>query len=377
MILRRPGLAFAVAVTLAALMVGTAGCTGSGAKGSKAGAATAPIVLHLATVESTAPYIPDVQRFASEVAKITNGSIIIQIDLGGAGDYAPSTEQTLTAMVKDGRTDLGLVPPRVFDTVGIHGFEALQTPFLIDSPELAGAITTGDVATSLLTGLSDDGLVGLGLWYDSLRRPLAIQGALTAAAQIDGLTVRVAISGVGWDMFKAFGAVPDLATSHTISTSGDPYPLVETDLELAQMDFPEGSVTANMVFYPKYNALLANPDAFGHLTKTQQDALRQAARDTAKAAVATTTDDEALAQTFCEGGGHLLIAPPEEVAKLQKAAAPVIDRLRADDTARTVIGQIESLKGTVAAPPYHLAPACAPPTGDGAKLPTTPPPPSG
>ena len=104
---------------------------------------------------------------------LTEGSVTVTLQLEADAPWSPQSEQRVTAMVKDGTTDLAMVPPRVFDTIGIHGFEALQTPMLIDSAELAGAITTGDIGSGMLADLPDQGLVGLGLVYDGLRRPLA------------------------------------------------------------------------------------------------------------------------------------------------------------------------------------------------------------
>ena len=375
--LSRRGLApRAAAVTLsAALLLAAGGCSASG---TKAGPNRPPVTLRLATVENAgAEYIDAVRGFAAEVARLTGGSVTIQLNLEADFPWTAHSEQVVTDMVRNGRTDLALVPPRVFDTVGIHGFEALQTPMLIDSPELAGAITTGSIAADLLAGLSGDGLIGLGLFYDGLRRPLAVHGAVTTAGQFDTLLIRVPISGVAFEMFRALGAVPDGGTSHAVATTGARYPAAETQLEIADSDFPAGStITANMVFYPKFNALLANPGAFNRLTRAQQDALRQAASATAAGAVDTTADDEARAETFCEGGGHVVLAAESEIEKMQATFEPVVDRLLADPASGPLIREIETLKVAVATPGYRLPPACAPRSGDGAKLPTTPPPPS-
>ncbi len=115
--------------------------------------------------------------------------------------------------------------------------------------------------------------------------------------------------------------------------------------------------------------------AFARLSDEQQEALRRAAVDTASAAVATTADDEAMAESFCEGGRRAVMATRSELAAMRARVAPVVARLRGDSATGKVIAAIEHLAGTLTIPPYRLPPACAPRTGDGAKLPTTPPPP--
>ena len=216
----RSGPTRAAAVGVAVLMVSvvSAGCT---ATGTKAGPKPPAVTLRLATVENAgAEYIDDARRFADEVGVLTQGSVTVTLVLEADAPWSPQSEQRVTAMAKEGTTELAMVPPRVFDTIGIHGFEALQTPMLVDSAELAGAISTGDIGARMLAELSDQELVGLALVYDGLRRPLAPHGALTAADQFDGLLIRVSVSELTVDMFRALGAVPDSGASHRTATSG-------------------------------------------------------------------------------------------------------------------------------------------------------------
>ena len=219
--------------------------------GSKAGPAQPAKVLHLATAENRGvPYAKDVEYFADRVDALTEGAVRVEVDYEVI-PWTPSSEQTITAMVQDGETELAFVPPRVFDTLGVTGLEALQTPLLIDSPELAGAVATSDIGANMLTGLTKDGLVGLGLVYEGLRRPLALNGSVTRATDFEGLTVRVPVSDLSDRIFRSLGAVPDHGASHVVDTTGHPYPLVETEFALADTDFPGGgTVTANVVFFP-------------------------------------------------------------------------------------------------------------------------------
>ncbi|MFT4109335.1 TRAP transporter substrate-binding protein [Propionicimonas sp.] len=361
----------AMAATL--LLVAGGGCTASG---SKAGGIEPEVVLRLALVENTnAPYASAVRGFADRVGNLTDGQVRVELDFEAIG-WTSASEGTIADMVRDGRTDLALVPPRAFDTVGIGGFEALQTPMLIDTPELAGAVATGDLAARLLDGLSDDGVVGLGLLYEGLRRPLATKGALTEVGQFRGLSIRVPPSGMSEELFRTLGATPDHADSHTIDSTGTPFALVETEFDLAITDFRHGStVTANVVFFPKYDALLANPAVFERLSDSERQALRDAAGETAAASVRTSSDDEALAARFCAAGGHVALMSAGQLDAMRRAVAPVVDRLRSAADSGATVAAIESLARTLSLPGWDVPPACLPPTGDGAQLPSSPPPP--
>jgi TRAP-type C4-dicarboxylate transport system substrate-binding protein len=355
-------------------VLAAAGCSASG---TKAGPTRPTVVLHLATPEnSDAPYADDVRFFARRVGELSDGRVDVRIDFQ-AIPWTPASEGALFEMVRDGKTELALVPPRAFDTVGVTDFEALQGPMLIDSPELAGAVATSDLTRDLLDGLEEHGVVGLGLAYEGLRRPLALNGALARVSDFEGLLIRVPSSNLSDRIMRALGAIPDRGASHVNATTGDPYPLAETELALASTTFPDGgTVTANMVFFPKYDALLVNADTFAHLADDQADALRRAAADTVARSLQTTQDEEDLASAFCADGGHLVEAPDDEVDAMRAAVQPVLAELQQDPGTRTAIEEIESLARATKAPSFTMPPACLPPTGDAARLPSETPAPT-
>lgn len=366
---RRCLVTLACAATLAA--------TGCSPTGTKAGPTRPTVVLHLVTPENPdAPYADDVGFFAGRVRDLTDGEVDVRIDFQPIR-WTPASEGKLFEMVQDGKAELALVPPRAFDTVGVTGFEALQAPMLIDSPELAGAVATSDLAGELLEGLQKHGVVGLGLAYEGLRRPLALNGALTRVSDFESLLIRVPSSNLSDRIMRALGAVPDRGASHVVATTGDPYPLVETELALAPTNFPDGgTVTSNMVFFPKYDALLVNADAFDRLADDQSDALRRAAADTVACSLQTVEDEQELASVFCADGGNLVEAPADQVDAMRTAVQPVLEELRENAAARAAIDEIESIARSTKAPPFTMPPACLPPTGDAARLPSETPAPT-
>ena len=352
------------------LVTGAAGCATSG---SKAGPDRPATVLRLATPEQRgAPYTDDVEVFANRVAELSDGTLRVQVDYEVI-PWTQRSEQTITQMVQNGEIELALVPTRVLDTVGIEGFQALQTPMLIDTPELAAAVARSDVADDMLADLPGHDLIGLGLVFEGLRRPLALNGAITRATDLDGLQVRVPRSRLSDLVFTALGAVPDHGDDLVIATTGDRYAVVETELALADSGFPHGStVTHNLVLFPKYGALLANPDAYEELSDDEREVLRQAADETVARAGQTTADEEDLATTYCETAGDLVAASDTELRAMHDRLQPVVDELHRDPATATRIEAIRELAETIQAPEFTPPPACHPPTGDAARLPSAP-----
>jgi TRAP-type C4-dicarboxylate transport system substrate-binding protein len=147
---------------------------------------------------------------------------------------------------------------------------------------------------------------------------------------------------------------------------------VESEFLLAIHDFPQSTATANVILFPKYDVILANPAALGRLTDAQQRAIRRAARETAAATAQTTTDEEFLAERFCEGGGRLVSVPAAEIDRIRSRLEPVVNQLRQDPGTATAIQSIETIKTEISGRQFRSPPGCLPPTGDGARLPSAP-----
>ncbi len=368
---RRP----AVLACLLVLVPVAAGCTEAG---TKAGPDSSTRVLHLAAPEAdVAPYADDLRAFAGRVAELTSGRVRVEVDFEVV-PWTPDSERVIVDMLRDGETDAGLVPTRSFDTAGITGLEPLQAPLLIDSPELAGVVATSEIARRMLDSLQSRGLVGLGLVYEGLRRPLALEdSALTAAEHFRGRLMRVPPSEMSTRVVTALGAVPDPGASKVVSTRGLPYALAETELALADTDFVHPTtVTSNVVLFPKYDALLLRLDVWRSLGDDERSALQQAADETVTGSLETTRDERQLAATYCQAGGHLVEAPATELAEMRSLVAPVLDDLRADPEHAVALAELEALAEDVEAPSLGIPLACRPRTGDAAVIQTETPAPS-
>ena len=60
--------------------------------------------------------------------------------------------------VAAGKADLGWAGARVFDTMGVTSFQALQAPMLIDSYALEQAVVASDIPGQMLQGLDKVGV---------------------------------------------------------------------------------------------------------------------------------------------------------------------------------------------------------------------------
>jgi TRAP-type C4-dicarboxylate transport system substrate-binding protein len=328
------------------------------ATADKSGGDTAPVTLRLGTVETDwAPYAPYVNEFVRAVEETSGGSIDVEV-AWEAVPWTPESEGTLATMVSDGDIDLALVPTRGgWDGLGVTSLRALQAPFLVDSLELVNTIVTSELADDMFAGLDPLGIEGLALWPDALRHPIGYERPLLTAADFDGAQLTYPTSETALRLFRALGVEP-LAGSTTAAVDVDG---VEAALNIAMNLSEFGTFTANITFYPKVNALVANAEVLESLSDDQRDALRTAATDTTAYAVASNRTEADLAAEYCAFGGSVALADAADIAELAELAEPVFAWLEADDATRRIIGEIRELKSTVTVDSANAAAACEPP----------------
>ena len=104
------------------------------------------------------------------------------------GGFADDAEQQVVRAVAAGKADLGWAGARVFDTMGVSSFQALQAPMLIDSYALEQAVAASDTPGQMLQGLTKVGVRGLGVLGDGLRKPIAVKQPMLGAADWRGIT---------------------------------------------------------------------------------------------------------------------------------------------------------------------------------------------
>jgi TRAP-type C4-dicarboxylate transport system substrate-binding protein len=357
----RARLAMVALAVIAAVVAG--GCGGGGAVGDKAGGAGEPVVLRMANAYGDLDVVPPVQDFVSQVKEHSGGNLRIQVT-STWGDYADDAEQQVVRAVAAGKADLGWAGARMFDTMGVTSFQALQAPMLIDSYALEQAVVASDIPGQMLQGLDKVGVRGLGVLGDGLRKPIAVKHPLLGVGDWRGITFGTLKSEGQGQAIRAVGATPMEAfrRSRNQALKDGRLQGLELDLLLYERNAlaqPAPYVTANVTLWPQMDVLFANPDRLGRLTGQQRGWLQQAAQDATGRSAALTDRDAQSLKVACQSGARFANASRADLASLRTAFAPVYASLQHDPQTRAFIQRIQVLKrSTPAGAPLAIPAGC-------------------
>jgi TRAP-type C4-dicarboxylate transport system substrate-binding protein len=343
------------------------GCSAFAGGDKAGGPAGGPVVLRMASGASDLSNSLPVAEFIRRVRALSGGSVQIKV-ISQWGDYAPSNEAQIVHAVGAGTVDLGWTGSEVFDTVGVPGLRALSAPMLIDSYPLEAAVLKTTIPARMLAGLSRVHVTGLAVLGDELRHPIAVRRPLLGAADWRGLSIGTSRSGIKEQAIQALGATPVVAFGpyrvHGLATRT----IQGFELGLPRyvhvVPVPSARyVTANVVLWPLFDVLFANPARMGSLTAQQRGWLRQAAQQAAASSVSLVAGQNgSYIRQACTMGSRLATATHADLAALRAAFSPVYRSLDRNPQTRTFISQIEQLKR--ATPP---GPAPVIPTGCAAR----------
>jgi TRAP-type C4-dicarboxylate transport system substrate-binding protein/DNA-binding beta-propeller fold protein YncE len=339
--MRRHPLLLAVLLTLPfALAPGTAAQ-------SPSGGVSAPVTLRFGISDPVGrPSQEAVETFIAEVESRSGGSIEVEPvwDAGGGGGF----EEATAGLVIDGTVDLALVASRAWDLVGVTSLQALQAPFLIDNDALAAAVTQSETAGRAMEGLADVGVTGLAMWPEDLRHPFSWlpDQPLLAPEDFSGKTILVQPSGVSRALVQALGGSVHVGDRDADVPAGRLHG-AESGLLQGQSLPGTPTATGNVVFYPKFQVLVASTSALAELSPAQQDVIREAAAATQQEAIESHPAEAEASAAWCEAGGAIAFASPDQVAAMETAAQPVFDRIAEDPLASSLISEIRTLEETV------------------------------
>jgi C4-dicarboxylate-binding protein DctP len=329
---------------LGMLVLGLAGCAGEG--DDKAGGSGAPVTLRIGISDPHGyPGSDAIEDFAQRVSTLSEGKIRIRPVWQAAGASVTQVDQRVARLVVSGDLDLGMIPARTWDTEGVTTLRALQAPFLISTDEMLDAIVTSDLRGDLLGDLEDVGIEGLALIPEQLRHPVGFGRELRSPADFAGIGIRAPLSNTTYALLRSLGARPaDLTFEQAVAAvqAGNVSGAESSFLHLGALP-ARGTITANVVFFPKINTLVANAERFDELTAEQQEILREAAEQTLRHVVDTRTREVDAARPACRAGAELITATAADVAALRRAAAPVYAELERDPTTKELIAAIREL----------------------------------
>jgi len=300
------------------------------------------LVLRLASPDDrTVPTtLMQVQRFVEQVDSQSHGTIRIE-PIMDADQGALGWDQLVARGVAHGTWDLGLVPGRAWDLLGVDSLRALSAPFLMNTPAALQAVLNSGVRDDLLSGLPAAGVVGLDIFPDGMRHPFGYETPLLGAADYAGATIRTSKSATVESFFRALGA----AVTDTLPGEGG-----QRGAESQFSISPAGIATGNITFFAKTDVLVADADVRRRLRPDQWELLRDAAAATRSWMFAQQPSDFEAAATFCSHGGRIVAATPEQIASLTSVAGQVTDRMRQDASIRRLIDRVRALTAGLPAP---------------------------
>jgi TRAP-type transport system periplasmic protein len=357
----RARLAAVALAVIAAVVAG--GCSGDGGSGDKAGGAGDPVVLRMANSYGGLGFTPGIEYFVARVTERSGGKLRIKV-VDRWGELSTDAEQQVVRAVAAGKVDLGWSGTRVFDTMGVTSFQALQAPMLIDSYALEQTVIRSDLPRAMLRGLDRIGVVGLGVLADGLQKPVAVKQPVLGSADWRGITFGIYKSKGQAQAIRSLGAAP----MEVLGPSRD-QALKDGRLQGFEMNLPAYDrsvlahrapyVTANVTLWPQMDVLLANPSRLSALTEQQRRWLWQSAQDAAGRSAALADRDAQSLNNICQSGARLANASPADQTALRKAFAPVYARLARDPATKAFIEQIRALKrSTPAGVPLAIPAGC-------------------
>jgi len=148
-----------------------------------------------------------IQFWIEEVQRRAGGSLAIQVT-NRWRDQEVAPDQATLADVQAGKVPLAKVNASAYDTVGIDSFQALLAPLLIDNPTLERRVLESDLATQMLAGTDELGLVGLAVLPTDLRKPLGSRARWCGARDYRGVRMGVGEGEVATATVTALGAAP-------------------------------------------------------------------------------------------------------------------------------------------------------------------------
>ena len=316
----------------------------------------------------------ELQAIADTVERLSAGSMQIEFD-----DYVhrdrPDTESAIIDDVVAGRYDMAWVPQRPWPERGIHAFDALVAPLLIDTYPLEGAVLADPIVDEMLAALDGSGVVGLGIVPGPIRYAATRSEPALDLESLKGMTVAIDDTAVAEDALETLGAK---ATKKMTLGGAD---LSGADAVIQQL----GSIAGNrydlemphvtgLGLWPRPVIVIIGKPRFDALSSDQRAWLAQAV-DAAVAdqlAALPTADVQAI-EHMCENGTTFASPTADQRAAFAAAIEPVYERLGTDPFTARAVTRIQELKASTAPagalPPCDLGSKAAPSTAAGVGFP--------
>jgi TRAP-type C4-dicarboxylate transport system substrate-binding protein len=337
----------------AVLVLAAPGC----ASGNKAGGASEKRTTELTLASQWISGQPvQLTSFANQVAKLSGGTMRIEFrDNWRAGDR--DQEVDTIEDVRAGTADLGWEGARAWDWLGIHNFDPLIAPLLINSYPLERRVFASGLPQKMLVGVQRAGVVGVGVLPGWMGKLLGFQQRLLTPADFRGLSFGVR-GPLAASTLRALGARPELYfANEPLNRLGG---LDSQLLTIANynLDTAKSYLGGNLNLWPRPSVLFASPKIFHALSATQQHVLREAAKAAVMPAMNGAEQDDVTAkQVLCARHKLTFITlTPAQLRAMARVVAPVNEQLSRNTATGRAITEIQALKRGLPPPPTITCP---------------------
>lgn len=298
------------------------------------------LVLTIVTPDTSEdPSGPAVQSFVNEVSRRSSGTIRVDPVWDLTREGVDDWDQVVGKSVADGTYDLGLVPSRAWDVLGVKSLRALNTPLLISSDAAMRTVLRSELRDELMADLPAAGVIGLDLWPGDMRRLFGYDEPLLRPTDLAGQKIRSPTSKTVTAYLEAMGATVVQTERSPLNQRG-----LESGFDGA------GTVivaTGNVVMFPKVESLVANGDLRSRLQPAQWQILVEAASAVRQDQLEGFPEDEEWARGFCAKGGKIVAASPDDVAAFEEEGEEIRRGLEHDPDTAHLIDEIEAVVATV------------------------------
>jgi TRAP-type C4-dicarboxylate transport system substrate-binding protein len=349
---------------ICAALVVTFGATACyGAPVTRVGAPTDAAVINLEL--ASAYHEDELVEFVREVESRSGGRYQLEPHRVTYGSL--DAEQNVIDEVRAGRADVGAVGARTMSALGVHTYEPLIAPLVVDSYDLQSDVL-GDqqLVHQMGSGLDEVGLVAIGVFPGPLRY-LASREPMARPSDFVGKRVAISKSAVAQDTFEELGATTgDIAAGQAIAR----FDAVESHLSAIvydNYDRVRPFITADLALWPRSIVLFMTKERYEQLGAEGQALLRDAV--SAGIGDATRRLKLGVAESLgvlCRRGQSFVASSPEDARSMREGVEPILERISSDATAKTILERIQVLKTSfaAAAPPRcgQTQPSSTPPS---------------
>jgi len=279
--------------------------------------------------------------FADEVKRASGGQVTVEIQYQVADAWQEYA---------DGKFDLLLSPARALDTLGVHSFDALTLPFVVNDDDQADRVVESASAKKMLDGLSAIDSTGVA-FAPVDERHLVVQGdePLRSLDQIGG---KIRVSAVGQlndEMFKSLGYTPvhDLNGDDWAAAVADgSVPTAWTSTQLSGGVPGSPRMASDFSLGYEFNVLLAHNDVLDALGAGRADAVRAAGGTAQQRAIDERAREADAFRDACATGAELRATPMPLISEIGRKLAPfVLNTINADPDTKALYQALNRTAG--------------------------------